>query len=84
MQREQQHAVDVLAGEVVVEVPAPLRAWASSSTSWRLASVSAALIPRITPAKNGSPKIRSSDSAITSATASVRWVTSARAAGLGT
>ncbi len=41
-------------------------------------------MPRITPAKKGSPKTRSSDSAITRATASVRWVTRARAAGLGT
>ncbi len=58
--------------------------WASSSTIWRLASLSAALIPRTTPAKKGSPKIRSSDSAITRATVSVRRVTSVRAAELGT
>ena len=36
------------------------------------------------PAKNGSPNTRSSDSETTSATESVRWVTSARAARLGT
>ena len=41
-------------------------------------------MPRTIPAKNGSPKTRSSDSETTSATESVRWVTSARAARLGT
>ncbi len=41
-------------------------------------------MPRMMPAKNGSPKTRSSDSAITSATASVRRVTRARALAFGT
>ena len=41
-------------------------------------------MPRMIPAKKGSPKTRSSDSAMTRATASVRRVTSARAAAFGT
>ncbi len=41
-------------------------------------------IPRTTAAKYGSAKNRSSDSDTTSATESVRWVTSVRAARLGT
>ena len=41
-------------------------------------------MPRTMPAKNGSPKTRSSDSETTRATESVRWVTRARAARLGT
>ena len=41
-------------------------------------------MPRTTPAKNGSPNTRSSDSAMTSATVSVRRFTRARAAALGT
>ena len=44
----------------------------------------AALMPRSTPAKNGSPKTRSCDSDTTRATESVRWVTRDRAARLGT
>ena len=47
-------------------------------------SISAELMPRSTPAKNGSPKTRSCDSETTSATESVRWVTRERAARLGT
>ena len=57
---------------------------AIASHSCMFVSVSAELIARTMRAKNGSPKTRSSDSDTTSATASLRRVTSARAARFGT
>ena len=84
VQREQQYAVDVLAGEVVVEPAVALGRRREQQHQLSRASLRAVPMPRTTPAKNGSPKTRSSDSAMTSATASVRWVTRVRAAWLGT
>src|SRR5690606_24002665 len=57
---------------------------AIASHSCNEVSNSPELIPRTMPAKNGSPNTRSSDSETTSATESVRRVTSERAARLGT
>src|SRR5690606_411756 len=57
---------------------------AIASHSCNEVSSSPELIPRTMPAKNGSPNTRSSDSETTSATESVRRVTSERAARLGT
>ena len=63
---------------------APPATVASASQSCNGVSASIEEMPRMMPAKNGSPNSRSSDSEMTSATESVRWVTRARAARLGT
>ena len=63
----------MLVGEVVLDTLALLEVAAMASQSCSGVSISAALMPRSTPAKNGSPNTRSWDSETTSATESVRW-----------
>ena len=84
MQGQQKYAVDVLPGEVVVEAAVALRGVREQQHQLQPGVAEGVPTPRTTPAKNGSPKTRSSDSAMTSATASVRWVTRVRAARFGT